>query len=73
MRSLRWSAIAAALALPLAGCAGLPDRPADVVDTEQVSAIERAARASGNQVIWLRYPTRPNTSLTQPAPSAPGK
>ncbi len=51
-------ALLAVLAMLGAGCAGLPERPRDVVDTASVSAVESAARNQGNQVIWLRYPTR---------------
>ncbi len=48
------------LGLLCSGCAALDRWTADeVVDTERVSAIERAARSQGNQVIWLRYPTKP--------------
>lgn len=55
----RLTALASVAALG-AGCAALPDRPEDVVDGERVAAIDRTARSQGNQVIWLRYPTRPS-------------
>jgi hypothetical protein len=47
------------------GCAALPDGPGQVADTERVAAIERAARHQGNQVIWLRYPTRSPDDLSR--------
>ena len=41
----------------LAGCAAFEPAP-DNIDHQQVAAIERAAKARGVQVIWLRMPTK---------------
>lgn len=65
MRAIGRSLAAAVVAGLLAGCAALADlasQPAEVVDTDSIIAAERAARAQGNQVIWLRYPTKPATA-----------
>jgi hypothetical protein len=54
-------AVCTVFLVALGGCAALNSiEPApDNVDHKQVAAIERAARASGVQVIWLRMPTKP--------------
>jgi len=50
------AAVAAAL---LASCAGVGFRSASTeIDYAQVAQIERAARATGTQVIWVNYPTK---------------
>jgi hypothetical protein len=51
-------AVLAPMASALAGCAALPPAAEDAVDIEHVSAVDRAARNQGNQVLWLHYPRR---------------
>jgi hypothetical protein len=57
MRAAPRLAVLAPVICALAGCAARPPAE-DAVDSEYVSAVDRAARSQGNQVVWLHYPKR---------------
>lgn len=58
MRAALRLAVLAPVASALAGCAALPAASDDAVDSAYVSAVDRAARNQGHQVVWLHYPRR---------------